>query len=60
MNEGLIPNRYAKALYDYAIEQKAAGSVYDEANRLASVYEAESGKAIQQYLMYNLVQLTAQ
>ena len=45
MNEGLIPNRYAKALYDYAIEQKAAGSVYDEANRLASVYEAESGLA---------------
>lgn len=30
MNDGLIPQRYAKALYKYALEKKVADVVYDE------------------------------
>lgn len=41
MNEGLIPNRYAKALYLYASAQGKAGSVYEETARLADSYAAE-------------------
>lgn len=40
MNEGLIPNRYAKALYKYAVENGQQQSVYDEVKRLAASYEA--------------------
>ncbi len=45
MNDGLIPNRYAKALYAYAKEQGAAESVYGETSRLAGSYAVESGLA---------------
>ena len=34
MNDGLIPNRYAKALYKYAAGQDAADSVYVETGAL--------------------------
>ncbi len=38
MNDGLIPNRYAKALYKYALEQGAAKDVYAEMKRLSDSY----------------------
>ena len=41
MNEGLIPNRYAKALYKYAAEQKATESVYGEMKKLEHGYATE-------------------
>ena len=40
MNDGLIPNRYAKALYKYALEQGVAKDVYAEMKRLSESYEA--------------------
>ncbi len=40
MNDGLIPNRYAKALYKYALEQGVAGDVYLQMKRLSESYEA--------------------
>lgn len=35
MNEGLIPNRYAKALYKTAIEQGVAEKVYEQMKQLS-------------------------
>lgn len=43
MNEGLIPNRYAKALYLYAADHKKAEAVYEETARLAESYVSEPG-----------------
>lgn len=40
MNDGLIPNRYAKALYKFAIEEKASEEVYLQMKRLSESYEA--------------------
>lgn len=40
MNEGLIPSRYAKALYLYADEAGEAASVYGQTERLAAGFEA--------------------
>lgn len=40
MNDGLIPNRYAKALYKFALEQGVAGDVYLQMKRLSESYEA--------------------
>ena len=34
MNEGLIPSRYAKALYKYAQEHHVAAPIYEEMKRL--------------------------
>lgn len=42
MNEGLIPNRYAKALYQYASAQGQSASVYEQTARLADSYGRES------------------
>lgn len=42
MNEGLIPNRYAKALYAYANEAGKAAEVYDATLRLSRTFEAEA------------------
>ena len=42
MNEGLIPNRYAKALYAYANEAGKAAEVYDATLRLSRAFEAEA------------------
>ena len=49
MNEGLIPNRYAKALYEFAFEQKAADSVYAETQRLAASFamQRDLAKAVE-------------
>ncbi len=41
MNEGLIPGRYAKALYKYATEQKESDAVYGQMKKLALSYAAE-------------------
>lgn len=41
MNEGLIPNRYAKALFLYAEEAGSAAAVYAATERLAAGYEAQ-------------------
>ncbi|MBQ7941400.1 MAG: ATP synthase F1 subunit delta [Muribaculaceae bacterium] len=40
MNDGLIPNRYAKALYKYAHEQGVTEEVYLQMKRLSESYEA--------------------
>lgn len=40
MNDGLIPNRYAKALYKYALEQGVSEMVYLQMKRLSESYEA--------------------
>ena len=40
MNDGLIPNRYAKALYKFAIENGQQQSVYNEVKQLAASYDA--------------------
>lgn len=40
MNDGLIPNRYAKALYKYAHEQGVTEKVYLQMKRLSESYEA--------------------
>lgn len=40
MNEGLIPNRYAKALYKYAREHGVAESIYEEMKRLDAAFKA--------------------
>lgn len=45
MNDGLIPNRYAKALYKYAAGQDAADSVYVETGALVRSYMSEPGLA---------------
>lgn len=41
MNEGLIPGRYAKALYKFATEQGESEAVYAQMKHLAASYEAE-------------------
>lgn len=41
MNQGLIPNRYAKALYEYASENGCDKSVFDSMQRLADAFAAE-------------------
>ena len=38
MNDGLIPNRYAKALYKFAIEENATEAVYLQMKRLSESY----------------------
>lgn len=41
MNDGLIPQRYAKALYKYALERGNAERVYNEMKTVAAAFEAE-------------------
>lgn len=41
MISGLIPHRYAKALYKYALETGKAEEVYDEMNVVLKAYEAD-------------------
>ena len=41
MNLGLISKRYAKALLEYAQEQKAENILYSEMDKLAAVFAAE-------------------
>ena len=41
MNTGMIPSRYAKALYEYAGEKSATERVYGEMQRLAGSFAAE-------------------
>ncbi|MBR5101986.1 MAG: ATP synthase F1 subunit delta [Muribaculaceae bacterium] len=43
MNDGLVPNRYAKALYKHAVESGELEQVYGEMKRLESSY-AENAK----------------
>lgn len=39
MNDGLIPQRYAKALYKYALEKNNAAAVYEEMKLVADAFE---------------------
>ena len=39
MNEGLIPNRYAKALYKYAREHGVAEAIYEEMKRFDDAFK---------------------
>ena len=39
MNEGLIPSRYAKALYKYAQEHHVAAPIYEEMNGLMQLLQ---------------------
>lgn len=41
MNQGLIPNRYAKALYEYAAESGSDKRVFDLMQKLADAFVAE-------------------
>ncbi len=41
MNEGMISKRYAKALLQYAVDQKAEDTVFEEMKKLASVFAVE-------------------
>lgn len=43
MNDGLIPNRYAKALYKHACEAGEAAAVYDQMKRVAEGYASIEG-----------------
>ena len=43
MNDGLIPNRYAKALYKLSQERGDTASIYQEMKQLAGAYAAEAG-----------------
>ncbi len=43
MNDGLIPNRYAKALYKVANERGDTAQVYAQMNFLNDAYEAQAG-----------------
>lgn len=45
MNQGLIPNRYAKALYEYAAESGSDKRVFDLMQKLADAFAAESNLA---------------
>ena len=40
MNDWLIPNRYAKALFKYAKEKECTQKVYEEAKRLSNSFSA--------------------
>lgn len=41
MNQGLIPNRYAKALYEYAAESGSDKRVFDIMQKLADAFASE-------------------
>ena len=41
MNEGLIPGRYAKALYKFACEQGESDAVYAQMKKLTASYDGE-------------------
>jgi len=41
MNEGMISKRYAKALLQYAVDQKAEDTLFSEMKKLASAFAAE-------------------
>ena len=43
MNEGLIPRRYAKALYKVAVERGDDRELYDLMNRLVTTADAQPG-----------------
>lgn len=45
MISGLIPHRYAKALYKYAVETKSAGIVYEEMKRVIDSFRSNPGLA---------------
>lgn len=45
MNEGLIPRRYAKALYKFALEKGAAKSLYATMATMAKSFEGNPGLA---------------
>lgn len=40
MNDGLIPQRYARALYKYALEKDNTAAVYDEMKQVVASFEA--------------------
>ena len=40
MNDGLIPHRYAKALYKFAAEKGNQGVVYDEMKAVVAAFES--------------------
>ena len=42
MNDGLIPNRYAKALFKFASQEGVQASVYDEMKQLEQSYAANT------------------
>ena len=42
MDNGLIPNRYAKALYKFALEHGNTAEVYDEMKNVLSAFENDS------------------
>lgn len=41
MNEGLIPRRYAKAIYEFALEKGDSGRMYELMQKLAASFAAE-------------------
>ncbi len=43
MNGGLIPHRYAKALYKFALEHNSAQAVYDEMHSVVRAFEENPG-----------------
>lgn len=45
MVSGLIPHRYAKALYKYALESNTAGDVYDEMKRVVESFQKNTDLA---------------
>lgn len=40
MNDGLIPQRYARALYKFALERNNATAVYEEMKQVADSFES--------------------
>lgn len=45
MVSGLIPHRYAKALYKYALESNTAGDVYEEMKRVVESFQKNADLA---------------
>ena len=43
MVTGLIPHRYAMALYKYAMETKTGDKVYEEMKRVADAFSSNPG-----------------
>lgn len=43
MNNGLIPNRYAKALYKYALDKGNAKTVYEEMQQVVKSFQDNQG-----------------
>ena len=43
MNDGLIPNRYAKALYKYSLDMGDTPNVYSEMKRLDEAFDSQPG-----------------